>query len=100
MLLFHAYWGALFIRLFGFSFACLRFSTMPFALGAVGLCYLLVRQAVLWGSGANLRTLFFVIFSIFFSLSVSFYYDLPGLFFFFFFFFFFSFTPTLSTFPH
>ncbi len=34
MLLSHAWWGALFIRLFGFSFTCLRLSTIPFALGS------------------------------------------------------------------
>ena len=81
MLLSHAYWGALFIRLFGFSFACLRFSTMPFALGAVGLCYLLVRQAGLKVQDATLVTLLFGLSPIFLPLSVSYMTDVPCLFF-------------------
>ena len=56
MLIAHAWWGALFIHLFGFSFQCLRFSTIPFALGAVCMCYLLVRRAGLQPSLALLAS--------------------------------------------
>ena len=50
MLIAHAGWGALAIKCFGFSFQVLRFSTIPFALGSVVLCYLLVQRAAarLW----------------------------------------------------
>src|SRR6266566_2144883 len=46
LLVLHAYWGALFIRLFGFSFTWVRFSSLPFALGAVGFCYFLLRRGL------------------------------------------------------
>src|SRR5260370_9440263 len=81
MLLSHADWGGLFIRAFGFSFTCLRFSTLPFALGAVGLCYLLVRQAGLKVQDATLVTLLFGLSPIFLPLSVSYMTDVPCLFF-------------------
>ncbi len=55
----HAYWGAVFIRLFGFSFTCLRLSTIPFALGAVSLCYVLARRMGLGTSAAVFVTLLF-----------------------------------------
>jgi hypothetical protein len=77
----HAYWGALFIRLFGFSFNCVRFSTIPFALGAVGLCYLLVRRAGLQAPAAVFVTLLFGLSPLFLPLSVSFMTDVPSLFF-------------------
>src|SRR5260370_1003290 len=81
VLVLHAYWGALFIRLFGFSFNCVRFSTIPFALGAVGLCYLLVRRAGLQAPAAVFVTLLFGLSPLFLPLSVSFMTDVPGFFF-------------------
>jgi hypothetical protein len=81
MLVSHAYWGALFTRLFGFSFLCLRFSTMPFAIGTVGLCYLLVRQAGLRSPHATLVALLFGLSPILLPVSVSYMTDVPCLFF-------------------
>ena len=80
-LILHAYWGALFIRLFGFSFACLRLSTLPFALGAVGFCYWLVRRAGLREQDSLLATLLFGLSPLFLPLAVSFMTDVPAIFF-------------------
>ena len=80
-LVLHVYWGALVIRLFGFSFVCLRLSTIPFALGSVGLCYLLVRRAGLQARNAVLVTLLFGLSPLFLPLAVSFMTDVPSLFF-------------------
>jgi 4-amino-4-deoxy-L-arabinose transferase-like glycosyltransferase len=77
----HAYWGALFIRLFGFSFVGLRLSTLPFALGAVGLCNLLVRRAGLQRRPALLVTLLFGLSPLFLPLAVSYMTDVPAIFF-------------------
>jgi len=81
MLLSHAWWGALFIRLFGFSFTCLRLSTIPFALGAVGMCYLLVRRAGLNPFSASLVTLTLGLSPLFVPLSITYMTDIPCLFF-------------------
>ncbi|GAC1661767.1 MAG: hypothetical protein NVS9B4_14470 [Candidatus Acidiferrum sp.] len=81
ILVLHAYWGALFIRLFGFSFNCVRLSTIPFALGAVGLCYLLVRRAGLQARYAAFVTILFGLCPLFLPVAVSYMTDVPGLFF-------------------
>jgi len=81
MLLSHSWWGALFIRLFGFSFTCLRLSTIPFALGSVGLCYSLVRRAGLNPSSAFLMTLTLGLSPLFVPLSITYMTDIPCLFF-------------------
>jgi hypothetical protein len=80
-LVLQAYWGALVIRLFGFSFVCLRLSTFPFALGAVGLCYRLVRRIGLQERSAMLVTLLFGLSPMFLPLAVSFMTDVPATFF-------------------
>ena len=77
----HVCWGALFIRLFGFSFESVRFSTIPFALGAVAFCYLLVRRAGLKPSYAYLTTLLLGLSPLFVPLSTSYMTDVPCLFF-------------------
>jgi hypothetical protein len=81
VLVLHSYWGALFIRLFGFSFTCARLSTIPLALGAVGLCYLLVRRAGLGTQTAVFVTLLLGLSPLFLPVAVSFMTDVPGLFF-------------------
>lgn len=81
VLVLHAYWGALFIRLLGFSFECVRFSTLPFALGAVGSCYLLVRRAGLQAPTAAFVTLLFGLSPLFLPVAASFMTDVPALFF-------------------
>jgi Dolichyl-phosphate-mannose-protein mannosyltransferase len=75
------FWGALFIRVFGSSFVCLRLSTIPFALGAVGLCYKLVRRAGLQPSSAVFVTLLFGLCPLYLPVAVSFMTDIPGVFF-------------------
>jgi hypothetical protein len=77
----HAFWGALFIRVFGFSFACLRLSTIPFALGAVGLCYKLVRRAGLPPRSAVFVTLLFGLCPLYLPVAVSYMTDVPAIFF-------------------
>ncbi len=77
----HVYWGSLFIRLFGFSFNCVRFSTIPFALGAVAFCYLLVRRAGLQAKEALFVTLLFGLCPLFLPVAVSYMTDVPCLFF-------------------
>ena len=39
-----AYWGAVFIKVFGFSFTLLRLSLLPFVAGAAVLQFCLARQ--------------------------------------------------------
>lgn len=80
-LVLHAYWGALFIRLFGFSFVALRLSTVPFALGAVGLCRLLVRRAGLAPRTSFLVSLLFGLSTLFLPVAVSYMTDVPAVFF-------------------
>src|ERR1700675_1378212 len=77
----HTYWGALAIRSFGFSFVAVRLSTIPYALGAVALCYLLVRRAGLGARAAVLVTLLLGLSPQFLPLAVSYMTDVPGLFF-------------------
>jgi hypothetical protein len=80
-LILHAYWGALFIRLFGFTFVCVRMSTIPFALGAVALCYKLVRHAGLKPGVAVFVTLLFGLCPLYLPVAVSFMTDVPAIFF-------------------
>lgn len=77
----HACWGALFIRVLGFSFVCLRLSTIPFALGAVGLCYKLVRRAGLQPRSAVFVTLLFGLCPLYLPVAVSYMTDVPAIFF-------------------
>jgi Dolichyl-phosphate-mannose-protein mannosyltransferase len=81
LLIFQAYWGALFIHLFGYSFECVRFSTLPFSFGAVIFCYLLVRQMGLQARSALFVTLLFGLSPIFLPVSVSYMTDAPTVFF-------------------
>lgn len=81
VMILHVYWGALFIRLFGFSFDCVRFSTLPFAFGSVVFCYLLVRRAGLQAREALFVTALFALCPLFLPVAVSYMTDVPGLFF-------------------
>jgi hypothetical protein len=76
----HALWGALLIRVFGFSFVGLRLSTVPFALGAIGLCYSLVRRAGLEPRKAVFVTLLFGLCPLYLPVAVSFMTDVPAIF--------------------
>jgi Dolichyl-phosphate-mannose-protein mannosyltransferase len=77
----HTYWGALAIRLFGFSFLVVRLSTIPYALGSVALCYLLMRRAGLASKPAVFVTLLFSLSPLFLPLALSYLTDMPGVFF-------------------
>ena len=76
-----ACWGALLIRLFGFSFVCLRLGTVPFALGAVALSYRLARRAGLEPGKALFVTLLFGLCPLYLPVAVSFMTDVPAIFF-------------------
>ncbi len=76
-----AYWGALLIRLFGFSFNSVRLGTVPFALGSVALCYSLVRRAGLQIHAARFVTLLFGLSPLFLPVAASYMTDVPGVFF-------------------
>jgi len=81
MILPHVYWGALFIRLFGFSFTVLRFSTLPWTAGSIALCYLLSRQAGLRPTPALFVSMLMAFSPLFLPLATSYMVDVPGLFF-------------------
>jgi Dolichyl-phosphate-mannose-protein mannosyltransferase len=75
-----AYWGAMFCKVFGFSFTALRFSTLPFAVGSVVLCYLLARRAGLRPRWAIFSALALGLNPLFLPLATSFMTDVPALF--------------------
>src|SRR5260221_2036335 len=77
----HSYWGALAIRLFGFSFLTVRLSTIPYALGSVCLCYVLVKRAGLAARAALFVTLLLGLSPLFLPVSLSYMTDIPGVFF-------------------
>jgi hypothetical protein len=77
----HVYWGALWIRLFGFSFTVLRLSTLPLAAGSVALAYLLARQADLRPSAAFFVAMLLAFSPLFLPVATSYMVDVPGLFF-------------------
>jgi Dolichyl-phosphate-mannose-protein mannosyltransferase len=73
------YWAALLAKLFGFSFTVLRFSTLPFAIGSVILCYLFARRARLIPSQALFAALLLGLSPLFLPLATSFMTDVPAL---------------------
>lgn len=77
----HILWGALFVKIFGFSATVLRFSTLPMAIGCAILCYALARQATLRPSLAIFTSLLLCLSPLFLPLATSFMTDVPGLFF-------------------
>ena len=80
MLGWQIYWGALFIKLFGFSFAAMRASTLVVGMATAALLQrLLVRLGINeWNS--TLATLTVVTSPIFLPFALSFMSDVPGLF--------------------
>ena len=76
-----AYWGAAWIKAFGFSFAVLRLSTIPLSTAAVGLCYLLVRRAGLRPPLAAFASLLLGWSPLYLPVAATFMTDAPGLFF-------------------
>jgi hypothetical protein len=76
----HIYWGALFAKLFGFSFITLRFSTLPLAAGSAALCYLIGRSANLDPAGSIFSALLLGLSPLFLPLALSFMTDVPAIF--------------------
>lgn len=73
-------WGALFIKIFGFSFVHVRLSTLPVAMASVYLFHqILVRFGISRGN-AVFGGLCFALSPPFFAMSASFMTDVPGVF--------------------
>jgi hypothetical protein len=81
MLGFQAYWAALFIKGFGFSFTLVRFSTLPFVAGASILLYLIAVYAGVSRNVALIYSCFVILSPLSLPLAASFMTDLPSLFF-------------------
>ena len=73
-------WGALLIKLFGFSFFVLRMSILPFALGSVFLFHRILERFGVASRNANIGTLTLALSPIFLPVAVSFLTDVPALF--------------------
>ena len=71
-ILFQSAWAALFSKLFGFSFNLLRAVTIPFAMGAVLLTYLLARKVGLRKDLAHFAALTFAVSPLLLPLAGSF----------------------------
>ena len=76
-----AYWGLLWVKVFGFSFNVLRISSLPLAAGAVALTYLLARRVGLLPNLAVFVSLMLGLSPVFMPMACSFMTDVPGLFF-------------------
>jgi hypothetical protein len=74
-----AYCGALIIRIFGFSFTALRIGSLPFAMAAAAICYLLARRAALAPGPAVFASMTMGLGPMFLPLAASFMSDVPGL---------------------
>jgi hypothetical protein len=75
-----AYWGALFIKLFGCSFLAVRLSVAPLAAGCAALLYVLHRRAGLPPRLALFGTLTIALSPVFIPNAVSFMTEIPALF--------------------
>jgi hypothetical protein len=76
-----AYWGLLWVKLFGFSYVVLRLSTLPLAALAASICYLLGRMVGLNRQFALFSTLLMGLSPLYLPVASSFMTDAPGLFF-------------------
>ncbi len=79
MLTWQLYWGALFVRLFGFSFLTLRMSVLVLSMATVFLMHRLLRRCGVSLWHATLATLTLTVSPLFFPLAFSFMSDVPGL---------------------
>ena len=75
-----ACWGALFIKLFGFSFLAVRLSVAPLAAGCAALLYVLHRRASLPPGLALFGALTITLSPVFIPNAASFMTDIPALF--------------------
>ncbi len=73
-------WGALFIKLFGFSFMAVKLSMLPLALGCLLLFHASLRRFEITPMNAVVGTLTLGLSPLFLPLSASFMTDIPGLF--------------------
>lgn len=73
-------WGALWIRLFGFSFTVVKFSTIPIAVACLFLFHAVLRRFGAHPRNAVLGTLTLGLSPLFLPLTASFMTDVPGLF--------------------
>ena len=73
-------WGALFIKVFGFSFMAVKLSMLPVALGCLLLFHAILRRFEVTPQSAVLGTLTLGLSPLFLPLSASFMTDVPGLF--------------------
>jgi hypothetical protein len=80
VLITHILWGALFAKIFGFSFIVLRFSTLPMAAGSAFITYYLARNAKLTPMAAVFASLTLCLCPGFLPLADSFMTDIPALF--------------------
>jgi 4-amino-4-deoxy-L-arabinose transferase-like glycosyltransferase len=76
-----AYWGLLWVKVFGFSYTVLRLSTLPLAAIAISLCYLLGRRVGLLPRFAVFAALTLGLCPLYLPVAGSFMTDVPGLFF-------------------
>ena len=72
-------WGALFIKLFGFSFTVLRFSMLPIAMVTVYLFHLILRRFGINPGNAVLGALTLALSPLFLPMEASYMTDVPGL---------------------
>ena len=75
-----AYWGAAFIKIFGFSFLITRLSTIPLALGCALLLYALHRRAQLSPALSIFGTLTLTLSPLFIPHAVTFMTEVPAFF--------------------
>jgi hypothetical protein len=73
-------WGALFIKLFGFSFTAVRFSMLPIAMATVYLFHQILRRFGINRGNAVLGALTLALSPLFLPMAASFMTDVPGLF--------------------
>jgi 4-amino-4-deoxy-L-arabinose transferase-like glycosyltransferase len=75
-----AYWGLLWVKIFGFSYTILRLSTIPLSSAAISICYLLARRASLRRGLAVFAALIAGLSPIYLPVAGTFMTDAPGLF--------------------
>lgn len=73
-------WGALFIKLFGFSFMAVKLSTLPLAVVCLLLFHAILRRFAITPRNAVIGTLALGLSPLFLTLSATFMSDIPGLF--------------------
>jgi hypothetical protein len=79
MLGWQVWWGALFIKLFGFSFAAVRLSTLPLAMLSAILFHQILTGCGIAARNAVLGTLTLVLSPLFLIMAASYMSDIPGL---------------------